>query len=171
MKPSLCLLACLGSFLLAGCLPDGRTPDAEPNRPYRGATFELSYPSHVTASADQGNGYAVHYFKVGQSKGQLGIYEGQRPKLFSNQDTDLTPLRRGYTPTRGDIEHGDDVWGVDGNALIWRESVWTCKRRVKGDDGKEYTLPTTLHIWYFRASEDEQLLFDSIIETIEMRQQ
>lgn len=135
---------------------------------YEGATFTIKHPESVSTALDQGPDYAVHYFRVGKSKAMLGVYEGMHHRLFSKDHKDLTPMRRGTT-IRPNIERGDDTWGVDSNALIWRESVWNCIRSVKNDQGKLIRLPSTIHAWYFGATEDEQLLFDSLLDTLQMK--
>jgi hypothetical protein len=97
----------------------------------------------------------------------MGVYEGQRPHLFSKKEKNLTVMRRGTT-SRENIERGDDVWGVDSNSMVWRESVWDCRRLVRGDKGKAYRLPSMIHIWYFGATEEEAEVFDSIADSIQM---
>lgn len=150
----------------AGC--ETTRPDPGAENAYRGATFEIPLPSGVTAAADQGDGYAVHYFRIGASKCQMGIYEGQKPRLFSSKEKDLTVMRRGKV-SRAEAPQGDDVWGVDSHGKIWRESVWRCLRRVTSDQGKRFEIPTFLHIWYFGASEEEQQAFDALIADLRMR--
>jgi hypothetical protein len=135
---------------------------------YEGATFRIKHPESVTTALDQGPDYAVHYFRIAKSKVMLGVYEGMHHRLFSKDHKDLTPMRRGTTIRTG-IEQGDDTWGVDSNMLVWRESVWSCVRTVISDQGKTIKLPTTIHIWYFGATEEEQMLFDSLIETLQMK--
>lgn len=157
----------LAAMVCVGC--ETTKPRPEPPQTYQGATFALSYPSSITVVNDQGEGFAVHYLRLGKSTCQMGIYEGQRPRLFSKKEKDLTIMRRGST-TRPGIDRGDDIWGVDSNALIWRESVWECQRVVRSDKGKVYRLPTMIHIWYFGASEEEAAAYDSVANTIEMLQ-
>jgi hypothetical protein len=137
------------------------------NTVFRGASFELTFPPEIQPASEQGDGYAVHYFRLPTSKAALGIYEGQRPSLFSKQEKDLTVMKKGTT-FRKNIDRGNDVWGIDSNAKVWRESVWSCTRAVISKEGKKYQLPSMLHIWYFGATEEEQQLFDSLVDSIEM---
>src|SRR4051812_21910371 len=106
---------------LVGCETVEPAKTVEPT--YRGASFEVVLPPAVETSSEQGDGYAVHYFRVPGSKSSLGIYEGQRPNLFSNHEKDLTVMKKGTT-FRNNIDRGDDSWGIDSNGKIWRESVW-----------------------------------------------
>ena len=160
---SILLLLC--AVLVIGC--ETTKPKEETDVLYRGASFELQHPKSVTAIYDQGDEYAVHYFKVGQSRCMMGIYEGQRPRLFAKKERDLTVMHRGTT-FRDGIDRGDDAWGVDSNANLWRESVWSCQRAVNVSGKKKYYLPSMIHIWYFGATEEEQAIFDSMVDTIEM---
>ena len=163
----LSILTTLGMiFFLSGCETTKPKPASE-DRLYRGATFTLRHPPSVTVAVDQGDGYAVHYFKTPNSNVMLGVYEGQRPKIFTKTETDLTIMRRGMT-SKENVERGDDNWGIDSKGLIWRESLWNCNRVVRGTNGKTYNLPTMLHLWYFGASEEEQAFYDSLIDTIEL---
>jgi hypothetical protein len=161
------LVGCM--LLVSGCKTVRPTDRPEPQT-YKGASFEIIVPGEgVKAYVDQGDGYAVHYFNLTSSPSNMGVYEGQRPSLFSKKERDLTVMRRGTT-SRGDIERGDDVWGIDSNGRIWRESVWSCQRTFRNPDGKAYKIPSMIHIWYFGVTEEEQLLFDSMIQTIEMKE-
>lgn len=166
------LFVCLVGFsavLFCGCETTKTTKSKEnQNKTYTGASFEVLYPPSISAVAEQGEEFAVHYFRLAGSKSMLGIYEGQRPKLFSKKERDLTVMRRGTT-TRENIERGDDAWGVDSNGRIWRESVWSGTRIVHVANGKTYRMPTMLHIWYFGASEDEADLYNDIVDTLEMK--
>jgi len=159
-------ISILCAVFLAGCKTT--EPKEQTHQTYQGASFILQYPDYVTVAPEQGDGYAVHYFRMGQSKAMLGIYEGQRPRLFSKNEHDLTVMRRNTT-SRGDIERGDNIWGVDSNGMIWRESVWSCSRWIESETGKKYQLPSMLHLWYFGATEEEQVVFDALVDTIEMR--
>ncbi len=134
---------------------------------YRGLTIEFQYPPSATVANDVGDGFQVNYVRVGEGKNMLGIYEGQRPQLFSKKEQDLTMMRRGTT-SRKNIERGNDVWGVDSNGKLWRESVWNVIRPIKMEDGKNISFPITVHLWYFGVNEEEQAVFDSIIDTIEI---
>ena len=156
----------LGLLVWSGC--ETTQSSKETSTVYRGATFEIKNPSSVTTKVDQGEDFAVHYFQIGQSKNSMGIYEGQRPKLFSRKERDLTVMRKGNT-VRGNIQQGNDAWGVDSNAKNWRESVWTAQRTVRSPEGKSYHLPTMIHIWYFGATEEEQTVFDSMVDSIEVK--
>ncbi|MCC7519302.1 MAG: hypothetical protein IT578_08980 [Verrucomicrobiae bacterium] len=156
----------LVASLFAGCETPAPKPDGD--AVYRGATFELDLQPSIKTAVDQEEGYAVHYFRVGSSKCQMGIYEGQKPKLFSSKERDLTVMRRSKV-ARAEVPQGDDVWGVDSNAKLWRESVWNCVRTVRNDQGKTYHLPTLLHIWYFGATEEEQQIFDEMVASLRMR--
>ena len=149
----------------AGCETTSPKPDAEPV--YRGATFEMRLPPSVTTAVDQGDGFAVHYFRIGASRCQMGLYEGQKPRPFAHKEKDLTVMRRGVT-SRDSIPKGEDVWGVDSNALVWRESVWNCTRTVRSADGKSFQIPTVLHLWYFGATEEEGQAFDGMVDTLQM---
>lgn len=160
------LFCLLGLLIWSGC--ETTPPAKETNAAYAGATFEVQVPPSVNVTPNQGDEFAVHYFRVGQSKTTMGIYEGQRPKLFSRKERDLTVMHKGST-VRGNIQQGSDAWGVDSNAKIWRESVWNAQRTVKSPDGKSYRLPTMIHIWYFGATEEEQTVFDSIVDTLEVK--
>jgi hypothetical protein len=76
--------------LLTGCkTTDDKTVKNGPKN-YQGATFTLKYPEGVDAAFEQGDGYATHYFRIGNSKAMLGLYEGMRPRLFSKDSKDLT---------------------------------------------------------------------------------
>jgi hypothetical protein len=170
MKIRLTLFLLLTTLVFVGCQTTQPRAPLQPNeKRHTGATFELSYPQSITAVVDQGDGYAVHYFRLGESKSVMGIYEGLRPQLFAKKEKDLTVLRRGKT-SRGNIERGDDAWGIDSDGKIWRESVWNCIRTAHDQKGKSIQLPTTIHIWYFGATEQEQDLFDSIVNTLEMKE-
>lgn len=162
------LLPAAAAALTLGVGCETTRPKSDAENIYRGATFEMRLPPGVTTAVDQGDGYAVHYFRIGASKCQMGIYEGQKPRLFSSKEKDLTVMRRGKV-ARADIPQGDDIWGVDSNGKIWRESVWQCLRRVTGDQGKRFEIPTFLHIWYFGASEEEQQAFDGLVADLRMQ--
>lgn len=156
----------VGSLALgAGCETTPRAPEEEPI--HRAATFEMRLAPTVTAAVDQGEGYAVHYFRVGSSRCQMGIYEGQKPRLFSSKEKDLTVMRRGKASRVG-IRQGDDIWGVDSGGKVWRESVWSCVRTVRGERGKTFQIPTLIHIWYFGATEEEQQVFDGMVENLQI---
>lgn len=151
----------------AACTTTKPVDDFE--KPYQGATFQLRHPPFVTAVAQQGDGSAIHYFRLGQSKVSMGIYEGiQPPRLFSPKEKGLTVTRRGTT-SREAIEQGDDIWGADQEGGVWRESVWNCRRMVQDDRGKKFHLPNILHIWYFGVPEEHQEVFDAMIDSIEMK--
>ncbi len=167
MRVAIYFVVLVCAFFGVGC--ETTPKKAESTKPYQGATFELQLPSFVTAAVEQGDGYAVHYFRMGQSKSMLGVYEGLHPRLFSKKEHDLTVMRRGTTSREG-IERGDDAWGVDSNAGIWRESVWSCYRPIRDEKGERHPIPTLLHIWYFGATEEQQGVFDAIVNTIEMRE-
>jgi hypothetical protein len=132
---------------------------------YRAASFEIKQPTGITTAVEQGDGFAVHYFKTANSKSMLGIYEGQRPRLFSKKEHNLTVMRRTST-VRDNIDRGDDVWGIDSNGGIWRESVWSCTRTVIDNRKKIFKLPSIIHIWYFGATEEEAALFDSMLDSL-----
>ncbi len=156
----------LAVLLGSGCETTKSRPESF--EVYRGVTFELKKPSSVIVANEMKSDFAVHYFRVGASPVQMGIYEGTRPKIFSNREKNLSVMRKGNT-VRGRIERGDDVWGVDSNAKNWRESIWTCSRIiVDKQDGKKFKVPSMIHIWYFGASDEEQAVFDAIIESIEV---
>ena len=171
MKLLRVMIILVGSGLLLGC----ETLDAlDPWRAegggkiYRGTTFELRHPPSVTTATSHGDEYVVHYFRVGQSKCMLGVYEGERPKLFKKNERDLTVMRHGST-ARNNIKQGDDIWGVDSKGGIWRESLWSCQQIVQGADGKTAPIPILLHLWYFGATDEEQGIFDSIVDTLEVK--
>lgn len=158
----------LGAALAAGAGCQTTSPRAEEARPYRGATFALDLPAGVSAAADEGDGYAVHYFRLGNSKCQMGVYEGQKPRPFASKEKDLTVMRKRRT-ARPDVVEGDDVWGVDSNGKFWRESVWSCVRVLQDEKrGKTFQLPTFLHIWYFGATEEEQQAFEALAAALQM---
>jgi len=166
-RDALLPLLCAGIF--AGC----QTLETEPRpeagtRIYRGGTFQLRYPPSVTTAIDQGDGFMAHYFRVGQSKCMMGVYEGQKPKLFSKKTKDLSIMRRGVT-SRKNIDRGDDLWGVDSNGKTWRESLWSCRQNIRAENDKAIPVAVLIHIWYFGASDEEQIIFDSIADTIEFR--
>ncbi len=161
MRCHLAWIALLSLLLGTGCKTTPSKTDAE--KPYRGATFELNLPASVTVDGERGDGFAVHYFRVGNSHCMMGIYEGIRPHLFSSKEKDLTVMRRGVT-TRDRIDHGEDVWGVDSNGGQWRESLWNCTRIVHDREGKKIKIPGLIHIWYFGAKDEEQALFDTMID-------
>ncbi|MDD2710172.1 MAG: hypothetical protein PHV34_19485 [Verrucomicrobiae bacterium] len=157
----LLLLGLLG----AGC--ETTKPKPETQNVHRGASFEMQIPADASVFVDQGDGFAVHYVRVSKDgKAKLGIYEGQRPQLFSKKENNLTAMR--HTALNRENIQGDDVWGVDSNALNWRESIWNCQRIIHGKNGKTFRLPTMLHIWYFDATDEEQTAFDAMINSIEM---
>jgi len=143
-------------------------PEKKENDVYRGASFEMMVLPTIEVANEQGEDYAVHYFRIMGSKTTMGVYEGQHPNLFAKKEKDLTPMRKGTT-FRENIERGDDVWGVDSNAKIWRESVWSTIRVVTSAEKKVYRLPSMLHIWYFGATDEEQETLDSLVNPIQMK--
>ncbi len=164
------ILLLLALMMGAGCESTPSKSDQEKDgKKYSGVTFEIHTPPHVTVVPDQGEGYAVHYVRIDTSKSMMGIYEGLHPKLFSKKETDLTPMKRGHPTVRDNLDRGDDVWGVDSNGKGWRESVWECKRTFQGKNGNPFQVPTMIHIWYFGASEQEQVVFDTIIDGLTMK--
>jgi hypothetical protein len=157
---------------LVGILALGVGCETNPPAPeegviHRGATFEIRMAPTVTVAVDRGAEYAVHYFRVGSSKCQMGVYEGQKPHLFSSKEKDLSVMRRNETSRPG-IPRGDNVWGVDPDGKVWRESVWSCVRTVQGERGKSFQIPTFIHIWYFGATDEEQQVFDGMVENLQM---
>ena len=165
----LALLAILVSGASCVTTDSGSDFEKQYERPYQGATFQLRQPALVTAVLKQGEGRAVHYFRLEQSGSTMGIYEGiEPPRLFSPKEKGLVVTRRGNT-SREEIEQGDDVWGEDAEGNLWRESVWHCRRTVRDDRGKTFHLPTILHIWYFGVPQEHQGIFDAMIDTIEMK--
>lgn len=168
LRSTLCLILGLALMSCNTLEEKKRKATGEDIKVYQGATFIIRHPESVTTALDQGPDYAVHYFRIEKSNAMLGIYEGMHHRLFSKDHNDLTVMRRGSTIRPG-IEQGSDSWGVDSNALIWRESVWSCARSVISDQGKTIKLPTTIHSWYFHATEEEQKLFDSILDTLQMK--
>jgi hypothetical protein len=158
------------AWTLTGCNTT-KPQDSKSPEVYKAATFTIQVPEGITGTFEQGEDYAVHYFRITDPKipssSMLGVYEGQRPRLFSKKEKNLTVMRRGST-NRASIERGDDVWGVDSNGKVWRESVWSCYRTITNDKGKPIRLPTMLHLWYFEATDDEQAVFDALANTIEM---
>lgn len=157
------LLACL---FLVGC--ESTPKKSESPTIYRGMTIDIQPGPKAIVASEPGDGFAVHYVRLNEAdKAMIGIYEGQRPKLFSKKERDLTMMRRGNT-SRGGIERGDDAWGVDGTGNIWRESVWTGARPMKTKEGKTFTIPIMIHIWYFGASDEQAAAFDQIIATIDV---
>lgn len=155
------------SISFVGCETTSHETKHDSPQIYRGASFTVTLPPNVDGVSEQGDGFAVHYFRIAGSKTSMGVYEGQHPSLFSKRERDLTPMRRGTT-FRKNIDRGDDTWGIDSNAKIWRESVWSCTRAVVSPEGKKYRLPSMIHVWYFGATEEEQIVLDSIVDTIEM---
>ncbi len=153
------------ALLLAGCETEGKKKASD--HPYHGASFTIRVPEGVRVALEQGDGYAVHYFRLGETGAMMGIYEGQRPHLFSNKEKDLTVMRQGVTQ-KTNVVHGDDAWGVDSSGHVWRESVWTCTRVVRTEK-KLIDLPSMVHIWYFGVSEEQQTAFDAIVETLEIQ--
>ena len=168
MKTKTLELLLVGILILSGSGCETTPKKIESDVLHEGATFTLRHPPSVEAMIDQGDGYAVHYFRIGGSKLMMGIYEGQRPRLFSKKERDLTVMRRGTT-SRPNVEQGDDAWGVDSKARIWRESVWNCCRTIRDKREKAYRIPTMIHIWYFGVSEEQQAIFDAIVDTIEIK--
>ena len=98
----------------------------------------------------------------------MGIYEGQRPKLFLKKELNLTIMKRSTT-TRKNIDQGDDMWGIDSDGKLWRESLWSCQQQIRGEDGKMIPAAALLHIFYFGATPEEQEIFDSMADTIEIQ--
>ena len=157
----------LGVIFLAGC--ETAKPRGGANGvSYVGVSFELYHPPPITVIDEKGDGFVVYYFRTGKSKTKLGIYEGQYPSPFARKERNLTTLQEGIT-SRKNIERGEDIWGVDLHGKYWRESVWNCFYTAYSTENKSYRLPIKFHIWYFEATQEEKEMFDSMIDTIEMR--
>jgi len=157
------------SGLLTGCKsPEEQWRTETEGKTYRGTTFEIRCPESVAAITDQGEGFFVHYFRVGKSKCMMGVYEGKRPTLFSKKERNLTIMKRSNT-ARKNIDQGDDMWGIDSDGKLWRESLWSCQQSFRGEDDKMVPVAALLHIFYFGATPEEQEIFDSMVDTIEMR--
>ncbi|MBI4026601.1 MAG: hypothetical protein HY360_16565 [Verrucomicrobia bacterium] len=160
------------TLLIAVCVAGCATmkdegPDASIS--YSGVTFQIQCPAAFKVAKEPRDGYFVYYFRIGESKTMFGIYEGQKPGLFSSKEKNLSLMRRGTTSRPG-IEHGDDAWGVDSNGMFWRESLWSCFQINRDPVGKPFRVPIMLHLWYFGVTAEDQALFDSVIDTIQMKE-
>jgi hypothetical protein len=121
---------------------------------------------HPHKAREAKSGFQIYYVKDVNSSTTMGIYEGQRPKLFSKKQKDLT-VNGHHTSTRPpDILKADDQWGVDSKGRFWRESIWDCQQFIAVKEDKVIPFPVTLHFWYFGATEAEDETFRGIINTI-----